>query len=107
VVCFQVKFEVFEQPVFAQEVQTGCSVKIVLMLGWFLGFGLDVEGPLEAGLFFLRACTGGCGPKFKTPSITSIGASNAFHFHLFRSSLLFFRDGGTDDPRPDFQEAEG
>src|SRR5262249_50208214 len=50
------KFEVFEQPVFAQKVQTGCRIKIVLMLSRFLGFRLNVKGSLESDLFLVIDC---------------------------------------------------
>ena len=53
VIGFEVQLEMLEQPVFAQEVQAGCRVEIVLVFGRFLGFWLDVEGALEADLLLI------------------------------------------------------
>jgi hypothetical protein len=53
VVGFQVQFEMVQQIVFAQEVQAGGRVGIVLMFGWLLGLWLDVELALEADFLFV------------------------------------------------------
>ena len=47
VVGLDVQFEILEQVIFAQEIQAGRRVGIVLVLGRFLGLGLDVELALE------------------------------------------------------------
>ena len=43
----------FEEPVFAQEIQTCCRIKIVLVFGRFLRFWLEVKGSLKADLFLV------------------------------------------------------
>ena len=54
VVRLEVQFEMLEQAKFAEEIQAGGGVRIVLVLGGFLGLGLDVEGAFEADGFFVR-----------------------------------------------------
>ena len=53
VVGFEVELEVGEQVVGPQEVQAGGGVGVVLVLGRFLGLGLDVERAGEADLFLV------------------------------------------------------
>ena len=53
VIGFEVQFEVFEQIVFAEEVQAGGGVGIVLVLGRFFRLRLDVELALEADLLLV------------------------------------------------------
>ena len=53
VVGLEVQFQVFEQAVLAEKIQTSRGVRIVLVLGRFLRFGLDVERALKAQLAFV------------------------------------------------------
>ena len=48
VVGFHVQLDVLFQVVSPDEIQTGCRVEIVLMLGRFLGFRLKEELPFKA-----------------------------------------------------------
>ena len=50
---FDVELEMGQQIVFAQEIQAGGGVGIVLMLGRLLGLWLDVELAFEADLLFV------------------------------------------------------
>ena len=53
VVRFKVELEMVDQVVFAQEVQTGGSVGVVLMLGRLLGLRLDVELAFKSELLLV------------------------------------------------------
>ncbi len=54
VIGLDVELEVGEQIVVPQEVQAGGCVGIILVFGWLLGFGLDIEGAAESDLFLVR-----------------------------------------------------
>ena len=47
-VCLDVQLEMIDQIIFAQEVEAGSGVGVVLMLGRFLGFGFNVKLAFEA-----------------------------------------------------------
>ena len=53
VIGFNVELEVVEQTVLSQEIEAGGSIGIVLVLGRFLGFGLNVELSLKAYFLFV------------------------------------------------------
>ena len=53
VIGFEVELEVGQEVIGPQEVQAGGGVGVVLVLGGFLGFGLDVERACEADLFLV------------------------------------------------------
>ena len=56
VVGFKVEFKVFEQVIFAQEVQAGSCVGVVLVGGGFPRLGFDIKLALEADFFCMVHC---------------------------------------------------
>ena len=53
VIGFEIELEVGQEVISAQEVEASGGVGIILVLGRFLGLGLDVEGALEADLLLV------------------------------------------------------
>src|SRR6185295_5508811 len=53
---FKIELEMVLQAIFAQEIQAGCCIRVILVLGWFFRLGFNVKLAFESDLPLVVDC---------------------------------------------------